>query len=103
MDDLGFVHAAGAASTFPPPLLPAHATLDNYRELFEHAGMGRYMLNSVLVATAITLLSLVLQLSGRLRVREAALPGRDRLFRTLLGALVIPAQVAMIPLFAMMK
>jgi multiple sugar transport system permease protein len=28
----------GAASTYPPPLLPAHPTLDNYRELFaKHA------------------------------------------------------------------
>jgi multiple sugar transport system permease protein len=29
--------------------------------------------------------------------------GRDRLFRALLGALVIPGQVAMIPLFALVK
>ena len=26
--------APGEASSFPPPLLPAHATLGNYRELF---------------------------------------------------------------------
>ena len=29
--------------------------------------------------------------------------GRDRIFRGLLGALVIPAQVAMMPLFLMLK
>ena len=36
----------GEASHFPPPLLPAGPTLDNYRELFARAGMGRYLFNS---------------------------------------------------------
>ena len=48
----------GEASQFPPPLLPAHATLANYRELFAHVGMGRYFFNSALLATSVTLLSL---------------------------------------------
>jgi ABC-type sugar transport system, permease component len=37
----------GEASTYPPPLLPAHATWTNYHELFERAGMGRYLANSL--------------------------------------------------------
>ncbi|HZE21452.1 MAG TPA: hypothetical protein VE082_05315, partial [Desulfobaccales bacterium] len=48
----------GAASSLPPPLLPAHATLANYRQLFAYAGMARYLLNSLLVATSVTLISL---------------------------------------------
>ena len=93
----------GEASTFPPPLLPAHATLDNYRELFERAGMGRYLLNSLLIASAITLISLAFNLSAGYAFAKLQFAGRERLFRTLLGALLIPAQVAMIPLFLMMK
>ena len=31
----------GEAGHFPPPLLPAAPTLDNYRDLFVRAGMGR--------------------------------------------------------------
>ena len=54
--------APGEASSLPPPLLPAHATLANYRELFAHAGMGRYLLNSLLVSSAITALSLACNL-----------------------------------------
>ena len=41
----------GEASHFPPPLLPAAAALDNYRELFLRAGMGRYLFNSFAIAT----------------------------------------------------
>ena len=42
----------GEASTFPPPLLPRHATLGNYRELFSQSGIARYLVNSVLLTTA---------------------------------------------------
>ncbi len=93
----------GAASTLPPPLLPRDATLANYRELFERAGMGRHLLNSLFVAGAITLLSLIFNLAAGYAFAKLRFAGRDRLFQTLLAALVIPAQVAMIPLFLIMK
>ncbi|HEY6986469.1 MAG TPA: carbohydrate ABC transporter permease [Rhodanobacteraceae bacterium] len=102
MFSVSFMHP-GEASSLPPPLLPKAATLANYRELFERAGMGRYLANSLLVASAITLLSLALNLAAGYAFAKLNFAGRDRLFRTLLGALVIPAQVAMIPLFLIMK
>ena len=93
----------GEASAFPPPLLPAQPTLDNYRLLFERAGMGRYLGNSLAIATALTLLSLAFNLSAGYAFAKLKFAGRERLFQTLLGALLIPAQVAMIPLFLLMK
>ena len=93
----------GEASAFPPPLLPAHATFANYRELFERAGMGRYLANSLAIATALTLLSLAFNLSAGYAFAKLRFAGRERVFQTLLGALLIPAQVAMIPLFLLMK
>lgn len=93
----------GEASTLPPPLLPRDPTLANYRELFERAGMGRHLLNSLFVAGAITLLSLIFNLAAGYAFAKLRFAGRDRLFQTLLAALVIPAQVAMIPLFLIMK
>ena len=93
----------GAASTLPPPLWPAHATLGNYRELFLRAGMGRYLLNSLLVASAITLLSLACNLMAGYAFAKLRFAGREQLLRALLGALVIPAQVAMLPLFLLLK
>jgi multiple sugar transport system permease protein len=93
----------GEASAFPPPLLPAHATIANYRELFVRAGMGRYLFNSFAVASAITLLSLAFNLSAGYAFAKLQFAGRERLFQVLLGALVVPAQVTMIPLFLLMK
>ncbi len=93
----------GEASAFPPPLLPAHATLANYHELFARAGMGRYLFNSLLIASAITLLSLAFNLSAGYAFAKLQFSGRERIFQVLLGALVVPAQVTMIPLFLLMK
>jgi multiple sugar transport system permease protein len=93
----------GEASTFPPPLLPGRATFDNYRQLFAHVGMGRYVVNSALLTTAVTLLSLLLNVAAGYAFAKLRFPGRDRIFRLLLAALVIPSQVAMVPLFLLLK
>jgi multiple sugar transport system permease protein len=62
--------APGESSTFPPPLFPSRATFGNYRELFAHAGLGRYLANSVLLATVATVVSLVFN-AGRTTPFEA--------------------------------
>ena len=95
--------ATGEAGAFPPPLLPAAATLDNYRELFVRAGMGRFLFNSFLIATCVMLLSLLFNTLAGYAFAKLRFRGRDRTFQTLLAALVIPGQVAMMPLFLMLK
>ena len=93
----------GESASFPPPVLPARPTLANYRELFAHAGMGRYVANSVLLAAAVTLASVVLNVAAGYAFAKLRFAGRERIFRLLLGALVIPSQVAMVPLFLLLK
>lgn len=95
--------APGEASNYPPPLLPAHPTLTNYRELFGHAGMGRYLANSFGLATAATVISLTFNVMAGYAFAKLRFAGRERLFRVLLASVVIPAQVAMLPLFLMLK
>lgn len=95
--------APGEASSLPPPLLPTHASWNNYRVLFAHAGMGRYLLNSLLISSAITALSLASNLMAGYAFAKLRFAGREKLFQALIGALVIPAQVAMLPLFLLLK
>ena len=93
----------GEASHFPPPFLPSMATLDNYRALFATTGVARNFANSVLVAGAITLLSLLVNTMAGYAFAKLRFAGRERIFQVLLAALVVPAQVAMLPLFLLMK
>jgi multiple sugar transport system permease protein len=94
---------AGAASSYPPPFLPRAPTLQNYQQLFAAHDAGRYLLNSAWVATLATAISLVLNTMAGYAFAKLRFAGRERVFQLLLGALVIPAQVTMIPLFALVK
>ncbi len=93
----------GAASSYPPPLLPAQPTLDNYRQLFASAGMGGYLLNSAVIACGLTASSVLFNVMAGYAFAKLHFSGRDALFKSLLAALVIPGQVAMMPLFLMLK
>jgi len=93
----------GEASQFPPPWVPERPTLDNYRELFLRVGMGRQFLNSLVVATGVTAISVLLNTLAGYAFAKLRFRGRERTFRALLAALVIPAQVAMMPLFLLLK
>jgi multiple sugar transport system permease protein len=95
--------SAGEANSFPPPLLPDAPALEAYRRLFRHIGMGRYFVNSVVVSLSITALSLLVNAMAGYAFAKLRFHGRDRIFRLLLAALVVPAQVAMLPLFLLMK
>jgi len=93
----------GEASHFPPPLLPSSSTTHNYHELFARTGMGGNFANSLLVSLGITVGSLLLNTMAGYAFAKLNFVGRERLFQVLMAALVIPAQVAMLPLFLLMK
>lgn len=93
----------GEAGTFPPPLWPSAPTLANYRELLTRQGLGRAFLNSLLVASAAALLSLTFNVSAGYAFAKLRFAGRERLLRSLIALMVVPAQTAMIPLFLLLK
>ena len=95
--------APGEAAQFPPPLLPAHPTLANYRTLFADYGIGRYLLNSLLLATLATMLSLSFVVPAGYAFAKLRFTGRDAIFQTLVAALVVPGQIGMLPLFLELK
>jgi multiple sugar transport system permease protein len=95
--------SAEEAARFPPPLWPARPTLEHYRLLFARLEIGRYAWNSALIAGAITLGSLVLNALAGYAFAKLRFAGREQLFQTLLAAMVIPGQAAMLPLFLLLK
>jgi len=94
---------AGEASVYPPRLLPSRITFKHYADLFTRLNLARYLFNSLLIASAITLISLLLNSMAGYAFAKLSFAGRERIFRILLSALVVPAQVAMLPLFLMLK
>ena len=95
--------APGEAGQFPPPILPADPTLENYRTLFGTYGVGRYVLNSMLVSTLATALALLFTVPAGYAFAKLRFKGRGAVFQTLVAALVIPGQIGMLPLFLELK
>ena len=95
--------ARGEAAHFPPPLWPASPTLENYRELFGSFGVGRFLLNSILISTLATGLALLFTIPAGYAFAKLRFKGRDATFRLLVAALVVPGQIGMLPLFLELK
>jgi multiple sugar transport system permease protein len=93
----------GEASRWPPSFFPSQATIANYRELFERLDLGRCFLNSAFIAIVSTALALLIVSLAGYAFAKLRFPGRNRIFRALLTAMVIPAQVAMLPLFLLLR
>ena len=94
---------AGEANVYPPRLLPSRVTFEHYTALFTRLHLARYFLNSLFIASAITAISLLINSMAGYAFAKLRFRGSERIFRLLLSALVIPAQVAMLPLFLMLK
>jgi multiple sugar transport system permease protein len=93
----------GESNCFPPRLLPQAPTLQNYVELFTRLNLARYFLNSTVVAVSATFISLLVNSMAGYAFAKLRFRGREHVFQVLLAALVIPAQVGMLPLFLLLK
>jgi multiple sugar transport system permease protein len=94
---------AGEAASYPPRLLPSRPTLAHYRTLFTRLDIGRYVWNSTVIAGGVTLVSLLVNSMAGYALAKLRFRGRRRLGAALLAGLVVPPQVAMLPLFLMMR
>jgi multiple sugar transport system permease protein len=83
-------------------LLPRHWTTSGYHEAFHTFSFGRYTLNSAIIAGAITLSNLVLASLGGYAFARLRFPGREVLFMLVLGTLMIPDQLRLVPIYLML-
>lgn len=88
---------------FPPKWLPARPQWQNWPEVWRQIPFGQYVLNSFYVTIAAVIgqvISATLVAYGFARFR---FPGRDALFLLVLGTMILPVQVTMIPQFLMFR
>ena len=97
-----------AALQYPPQWIPTNPTLEQYRRLLSPASdVGRefltYMLNSLIVSTATTVLGLVVAVPAAYAFSRFRFPGRNLLFYSVLLRNMFPAVVFLMPLFILMR
>jgi multiple sugar transport system permease protein len=97
-----------ASTTFKPPieigsisLIPQNPTLNNYRTMWARAPFGRALLNSVFVATTITLSVLVFGSMTAYAMARLNFRGRPALNAATIAILMVPGQLTLIPLYTL--
>ncbi|RLT39881.1 MAG: carbohydrate ABC transporter permease [Chloroflexi bacterium] len=75
----------------------------NYFETFQIAPFGRYYLNSLVVATSVTVLQILVASAAAFAFSRLRFWGRDLIFLLYLSTLMIPFLVTMIPNFLIVK
>lgn len=78
--------------------IPRTWTLDNYRVVFEKP-IVRWLWNSMVVTTAITMASIVLGSAAGYALARMNFPGRNVFFMMLLLSLMIPTEMTIVPRF----
>jgi multiple sugar transport system permease protein len=87
----------------PPQLIPNPAQPENYGRVADAFPIGRFALNSAVVAVLTTLLQLITSAMGAYAFARIRFPGREALFIVYLATLMVPIQVIVVPLFIEMR
>jgi sn-glycerol 3-phosphate transport system permease protein len=83
----------------PPTWIPRNPTLENFPQAWSAAPFGRYYLNSIFITATSTAIRIVLAIMTAYAFAFLRFPAKNALFFLILGALMIPEEVSIIPNF----
>jgi multiple sugar transport system permease protein len=84
--------------------IPQHFTLDNYKTIFFREPLfGRWLLNSIVVASCITGFNLLFNSMAGYALARIRFPGNQLWFVLILAVLMIPSQITLIPSYLILK
>jgi ABC-type glycerol-3-phosphate transport system permease component len=86
----------------PPLLISPHMSLDGYAFVIKH-GVLQALWNTAFISAAFTFASIFLCALGGYAFAKYKFPGRKFLFLLMLGTMMIPGAVTMVPSYLMMR
>ncbi len=78
--------------------VPPKFTLDNYREVLTAEGIGQSFINSLTVTIPATVIPILIAAFAAYALSWMRMPGRPLLLAVVVGLLVVPLQMSLIPL-----
>ncbi|WP_425826986.1 carbohydrate ABC transporter permease [Streptomyces fractus] len=87
----------------PPVWIPSEWTLQNFQDLLAQLDMPRYFLNSVIVAVLVTVCNLLFCSMLGYALAKLNFSGRSKVFGVVLAALMVPANLMVLPLFVLIN
>jgi multiple sugar transport system permease protein len=89
--------------SYPPKFYPTILSLKNFISAFEVIPLGRYLFNTLFVALCVTMLQLVFNVLAAYGLSRFSFKGREAIFMILVGTLMIPMQVILVPLYIIVR
>ena len=83
---------------FYTAVVPPKFGLDNYREVLTAEGIGRSFINSLTVTIPATIIPILIAAYAAYALSWMKMPGRNLLIAMVVGLLVVPLQMSLIPL-----
>jgi alpha-glucoside transport system permease protein len=80
---------------------PSQATFENYREIFHNEAITSSILTTLWISLGGTILPILVAAFAGYAFAGLDFPGRDWLFLVVVGLLVVPIQMALIPIFSL--
>jgi alpha-glucoside transport system permease protein len=80
---------------------PREATFENYREIFDNEAITSSIVTTLWVAIGGTILPIIVASLAAYAFAWLEFPGRDWLFLAVVALLVVPLQMALIPIFSL--
>src|SRR5918992_1083208 len=90
-----------AIGAYPPPLVPGGSLWDNLSAAFEQGNFGLALTNSVIVAGTITAAVVFTSTLAGFAFAKLRFRGRNALFGLVVATMLVPTQLAIIPLYIM--
>lgn len=87
----------------PPPFLPGPNLFSNLARAWDEASMGKAMLNSLIVAGVIALSTVLFATLAGFAFAKLRFKGRNALLMLVIGTMLVPPQLGVVPLFMMMS
>ena len=87
----------------PPTFAVDNLTIGNFAKVTDQVPYFRFFLNSVIVAGTITVAQLVTCSTAAYAFARLRFRGRNAMFAVVIGSLMIPIQVTIVPLFLVMS
>jgi len=84
-------------------VVPVHPTLESYRHLLRDEPFGRYLANSLIVATCVAALDVVVSSMAAYAFARIRFPGRELLFFLVLAVMIIPFEALLVPLYLIVR
>ena len=91
------------ASSWWSSLLEWHFTLENYSDVLNRANMDTAFVNSIIITVPATLLPLALAAAAAYAFSWIAFPFRDTIFLLIVALMVVPVQMALVPLLTLFR